>query len=413
MPTWDRAACADCALRIMRRSPDRPCCDASTQCDPPLPCTPPELTAAQPRGSSADPAPSAERAPWRAGVQVVVDGESASRAVLEECALDWGHFHVMWEDGLCMTDAVADMKLVATRAMELAEKHEALREQHQQLAADHRELKKSYKRMAQRSAAVAAVAQQYRVARVLGRGSYGTVVQTVPDRGGAPEAIKVPHDDGAAAHEARGARLVRRAFGRAPPPGLEGLVPRAELRLEGRQCMVFPLCGGGNMHTLLQGGKLAPKRVEHYARRLLSGLQALHAARLVHSDVKLENILITSSGQPTLADVGLLRTESECARRSEGGWGTHAYLSPEAEAGPSGCPADMWALGCAVWEMLLGDLTWWSEVLADGVSHSDRAAWAAQRAARAPAPLRALIGGLLRTAPARRLTAAQAAAVLR
>eukprot|EP01062_Namystynia_karyoxenos_P050201 TRINITY_DN3892_c0_g1_i4.p1 TRINITY_DN3892_c0_g1~~TRINITY_DN3892_c0_g1_i4.p1 ORF type:complete len:722 (+),score=187.61 TRINITY_DN3892_c0_g1_i4:291-2168(+) len=412
MPTGERAACADCALRILRRSPDRPpggvvLAEAGTQCGAAPPGPPPALVPA------AVPGPDPAHAARQTGTQGVVLCEAAARAVLEEWAADWSLFHRMKQDELATIDTLAGVRELATRAIDLQERHDALCRQHREVQGDHRVLTKRYGRLEQRAAAVAAVAQSFRVARVLGRGSYGTVVQTVPDHGAAAEVIKVPHTADAAAHESRGARLVLRAFGRAPPPGLEALVPKGELRLGGRQCMVYPLCGGGNMHHLLQAGRLAASRVEQCARRLLAGLGALHAAGLVHGDVKLENILLTSSGQPALGDVGLLRTEKECARHSGGGWGTPAYLAPEADTGPNSRGADVWALGCALWEMAAGDLTWWSEVLEQGLPHSERAAWAMRRIERAPAPLRRLIGGMLRTDPARRLTAPEAAAALR
>jgi serine/threonine protein kinase len=84
----------------------------------------------------------------------------------------------------------------------------------------------------------------------------------------------------------------------------------------------------------------------HIAETLATALGALHARGLVHCDVKPSNIIFID-GQPRLADVGLVRTESSAATAV----GTAGYVPPEGVGRPAG---DLFALGVVLYEMATG-----------------------------------------------------------
>ncbi|KAK4259029.1 hypothetical protein QN277_005406 [Acacia crassicarpa] len=105
-------------------------------------------------------------------------------------------------------------------------------------------------------------------------------------------------------------------------------------------------------------GGLDEVMVGRYARQILLGLNYLHSNGIVHCDLKGQNILITDEGAK-IADLG-------CARRvtaapDYGGViaGTPAFMAPEVARGEEqGFPADVWALGCTVLEMITGKAPW-------------------------------------------------------
>ncbi len=87
-----------------------------------------------------------------------------------------------------------------------------------------------------------------------------------------------------------------------------------------------------------------------------AGLAAVHAAGVVHRDVKPANILLTEDGRAKLADFGIARTAEETDPGTLWNAGTPPYLSPERLIGePAGPPCDVWAVGVVLYEALTGD----------------------------------------------------------
>ena len=90
-------------------------------------------------------------------------------------------------------------------------------------------------------------------------------------------------------------------------------------------------------------------------RAVLLGLQYLHSNRIVHCDVKSENILITGDGLK-IGDLGCARLAGDFSGSIRG---TPAFMAPEVARGEEqGFAADVWALGCTVIEMATGKPPW-------------------------------------------------------
>ncbi|MCH9688622.1 MAG: protein kinase [Deltaproteobacteria bacterium] len=96
--------------------------------------------------------------------------------------------------------------------------------------------------------------------------------------------------------------------------------------------------------------------------QVLDGLAAVHAAGIIHRDVKPENIMI-AAGRPEIAkllDFGIVRDNAAGQRRLTATGltiGTPAYMAPEQLAGLAvGPAADIYALATTIWEAIAGDL---------------------------------------------------------
>jgi len=91
----------------------------------------------------------------------------------------------------------------------------------------------------------------------------------------------------------------------------------------------------------------------YIAREVCKGLTALHESNLIHCDLKLENILLDTSGAVKICDFGLLCDGKNIGRRN---FGTLKYLSPERLYDCLNSKADVWGLGLCLYECAEGIL---------------------------------------------------------
>ena len=124
--------------------------------------------------------------------------------------------------------------------------------------------------------------------------------------------------------------------------------------------IVMELVDGQDLrYQLLQRRTLPPAEAVSFVRQLLEGLSAVHAAGIVHRDVKPENLLLdVSLGEPELklTDFGVARlSHGSALTKMTSVIGTPDYMAPEiAERGDATPAADLYSTGIVLYEMLAG-----------------------------------------------------------
>lgn len=132
------------------------------------------------------------------------------------------------------------------------------------------------------------------------------------------------------------------------------------LETENSYYLVMELCPGGNlMHRIYEKKRLEEAEARRYIRQLVSAVEHLHRAGVVHRDLKIENLLLDEDNNIKLIDFGL----SNCAGilghsdPFSTQCGSPAYAAPELLARKKyGPKIDVWSIGVNMYAMLTGTL---------------------------------------------------------
>lgn len=104
------------------------------------------------------------------------------------------------------------------------------------------------------------------------------------------------------------------------------------------------------------GAILAINNVKLFLYQMLRGLAYCHARRVLHRDLKPQNLLINDRGELKLADFGLARAKSVPTKTYSNEVVTLWYRPPDVLLGSTeySTPIDMWGVGCIFYEMSSG-----------------------------------------------------------
>lgn len=128
--------------------------------------------------------------------------------------------------------------------------------------------------------------------------------------------------------------------------------------VNGIRFISMPYIEGDDLGTPLAEGPLPLARTLRYARHLVSGLMAVHAAGVVHRDIKPVNVMIGEGDQAVLMDFGIARSSAPGATQFTAPGaspGTLAYMAPEQARGEQADHrTDIYAFGLLLQEMTTG-----------------------------------------------------------
>ncbi|PWA96135.1 phosphorylase kinase, gamma catalytic subunit [Artemisia annua] len=133
--------------------------------------------------------------------------------------------------------------------------------------------------------------------------------------------------------------------------------------------MLLEFASGGTLADVIKKSKgkgLLETDVKRHARSVLKGLSHVHKRGYVHCDLKPDNVLLVANKNNNgfiakIGDLGLAKRVKQIKKRNPGRYwrGNPLYFSPEAVInGVQKPPADIWAFGCIVFEMLTGKKLW-------------------------------------------------------
>jgi eukaryotic-like serine/threonine-protein kinase len=112
-------------------------------------------------------------------------------------------------------------------------------------------------------------------------------------------------------------------------------------------------------------GRLPVDEAAAYGIEIGRGLAAAHAQRLIHRDVKPQNVLIDAEGRAKVTDFGIARSlESDGLTKTGRVLGTTDYVAPEQAMGQGvDARCDIYSLGILLYEMLTGEVPFQADTL--------------------------------------------------
>uniref|UniRef100_A0A8C5F5T1 non-specific serine/threonine protein kinase n=1 Tax=Gadus morhua TaxID=8049 RepID=A0A8C5F5T1_GADMO len=119
--------------------------------------------------------------------------------------------------------------------------------------------------------------------------------------------------------------------------------------------IVMDYCEGGDLFRKInsqRGGPFPEEQVLDWFVQICLALKHVHDRKILHRDIKSQNIFLTKHGAVQLGDFGIARVLNSTVELARTCIGTPYYLSPEiCENKPYNNKSDIWALGCVLYEM--------------------------------------------------------------
>ena len=203
----------------------------------------------------------------------------------------------------------------------------------------------------------------YAIGDLIGAGGMGKVYRARDERFDRDVAIKVINPGSPSQPEWRHALMLEaRLLSRLHHPHVAGIYEL--INESGRDFLVMELVPGATLRELLAAGPLPALEVVSLGRQMTDGLAAVHAARVIHGDIKPANLKVTSAGGLKILDFGLAKALSSPAPSADfstttlseiGLAGTVPFMAPEQLRGErTDERSDIFSAGAVLYEMASG-----------------------------------------------------------
>jgi NIMA (never in mitosis gene a)-related kinase 1/4/5 len=197
---------------------------------------------------------------------------------------------------------------------------------------------------------------KYRKVKIVGKGSFGhaVLVQSVADRKlYIMKIIDVSRMERKQKEEALNEVHVLKAM-RHPY-----IVTYRESFMDKRcLCIVMDYADGGDMYSKIAKQKANGKGFQEsllldWFVQICLAIKHMHDRKILHRDLKTQNVFLTSKGEVKIGDFGISRVLQHTYDCAQTAIGTPYYLSPEiCQEKPYNQKSDIWSLGCILYEMV-------------------------------------------------------------
>uniref|UniRef100_A0A668AQT9 Myosin IIIB n=1 Tax=Myripristis murdjan TaxID=586833 RepID=A0A668AQT9_9TELE len=205
------------------------------------------------------------------------------------------------------------------------------------------------------------------IVETIGKGTYGKVYRVTNKKDGSQAAVKVLDPINDVDEEIEAEYNILRSLSNHPNVvKFYGMFYKSDNLSGGQLWLVLELCNGGSVTELIKGLLMRGQRLQepvisYILYGALLGLQHLHNNRIIHRDVKGNNILLTTEGGVKLVDFGVSAQLTSARLRRNTSVGTPFWMAPEVIACEQqydysyDARCDVWSLGITAIELADGD----------------------------------------------------------
>jgi hypothetical protein len=138
-------------------------------------------------------------------------------------------------------------------------------------------------------------------------------------------------------------------------PNIVGYVDSFLSKNQESLCICMEYCDGGDLASQIKAAKrnlFSESKILHWFVQLALGLHYMHGNRILHRDLKTQNVFLLGNGRLVLGDLGISKVLDGTMDFAQTCIGTPYYMSPEIfKNKPYSYKSDVWALGCILYEL--------------------------------------------------------------
>merc|ERR1719230_1774590 len=195
--------------------------------------------------------------------------------------------------------------------------------------------------------------ENYHLLHLIGQGCFGKVFKGRRKFTGQIVALKFISKRGKPEKDLQNLRLEIGILQRLDHPNIIRLLDSFETNTD---FVVVTEFAYGELFEIFQDDKKLPEdEVRNVARQLTQALSYLHSQKIIHRDMKPQNVLVGANDTVKLCDFGFARVMSLNTVVLTSIKGTPLYMAPElVQEKPYDCSADLWSLGVICYELFVG-----------------------------------------------------------
>lgn len=196
---------------------------------------------------------------------------------------------------------------------------------------------------------------KYRIVGMLGKGGMGEVYEAYDTQKDRTVALKILSDQHAQDAQFR-TRFLRESHAAATVQEPHVVPIHDWGEIDGNLYIDMRLIAGHTLYELIDGQPMEPRRAVAIISQVAAALDAAHADKLLHRDIKPQNIIVTPADFAYLVDFGIAEIQGESRLTMAGTQiGSFAYMAPERFGDEASTPAsDVYSLACVLHEALTG-----------------------------------------------------------